>query len=213
VSHPLSQWGGGSDMISLSTQRAMTLTAIAERYESEVDKLPQTHFELGGGAARSESGLVYENLIERTCAALDLDARKNDYKKTEEVNGTCLKNLQVDKHIYRNGLMVKAVEGKTYLDACYLKRAVMDFIELDQSPEVPDNVNYAIFAGQNACGKDAFAYYQAFFKKITGKEVKIFFVNPSRKRSSSRPIYKEEYREDFKLDKVVYNEFIEWLKK
>ncbi len=200
-------------MISLSTQRAMTLTAIAERYESEVDKLPQTHFELGGGAARSESGLVYENLIERTCAALDLDARKNDYKKTEEVNGTCLKNLQVDKHIYRNGLMVKAVEGKTYLDACYLKRAVMDFIELDQSPEVPDNVNYAIFAGQNACGKDAFAYYQAFFKKITGKEVKIFFVNPSRKRSSSRPIYKEEYREDFKLDKVVYNEFIEWLKK
>ena len=213
MSHPLSQWGGGSDMISLSTQRAMTLTAIAERYESEVDKLPQTHFELGGGAARSESGLVYENLIERTCAALDLDARKNDYKKTEEVNGTCLKNLQVDKHIYRNGLMVKAVEGKTYLDACYLKRAVMDFIELDQSPEVPDNVNYAIFAGQNACGKDAFAYYQAFFKKITGKEVKIFFVNPSRKRSSSRPIYKEEYREDFKLDKVVYNEFIEWLKK
>ena len=200
-------------MISLSTQRAMTLTAIAERYETEVDKLPQTHFELGGGAARSESGLVYENLIERTCAALDLDARKNDYKRTEEVNGTCLKNLQVDKHIYRNGLMVKAVESKTYLDACYLKRAVMDFIELDQSPEVPDNVDYAIFAGQNACGKDAFAYYQAFFKKITGKEVKIFFVNPSRKRSSSRPIYKEEYREDFKLDKVVYNEFIEWLKK
>ena len=200
-------------MISLSTQREMTLTAIAERYETEVDKLPQTHFELGGGAARSESGLVYENLIERNGAALDLDARKNDSKKTEEVNGTFLKNLQVDKHIYRNGLMVKAVESKTYLDACYLKRAVMDFIELEQSPEVPDNVDYAIFAGQNACGKDAFAYYQAFFKKITGKEVKIFFVNPSRKRSSSRPIYKEEYREDFKLDKVVYNEFIEWLKK
>ena len=81
MSHPLSPWGGGSDMISLSTRRAMTLTAIAERYETEVDKLPQTHFELGGGAARSESGLVYENLIERTCAALDLDARKNDYEK------------------------------------------------------------------------------------------------------------------------------------
>jgi hypothetical protein len=191
----------------------MTLTAIAELYETEVDKLPQTHFELGGGAARSESGLVYENLIERTCTVLDLDARKNDYKKTEEVDGTCLKNLQVDKHIYRDGLMVKAVESKTYLDACYLKRAVMDFIELEQSPEVPDDVDYAIFAGQNACGKDAFTYYQAFFKKITGKEVKIFFVNPTRKRSSSRPIYNEEYREDFKLDKVVYNEFIEWLKK
>ena len=191
----------------------MSFTAIAERFETEVDKLPQTHFELGGGAARSESGLVYENLIERTCTTLNLDARRNDYKKTEEVNGTCLKNLQVDKHIYRNGMMVKAVESKTYLDACYLKRAVMDFIELEQSPEVPDDVEYAIFAGQNACGNDAFAYYQAFFKKITGKEVQIFFVNPIRKRSSSRPIYKQEYREDFKLDMVVYNKFIEWLKK
>jgi hypothetical protein len=48
---------------------------------------------------------------------------------------------------------------------------------------------------------------------MTGKEVKIFFVNPSRKRSSSRPIYNDKYREDFKLDTAVYNEFIEWLKK
>ena len=191
----------------------MTLTAIAERYELEVDQLPTTHYELGGGAARAASGLVYENLIERTCEELGMDARKNDYKRTEEVNGTCLKNLQVDKHIYRNGVMVKAVESKCYLDACYLKRAVMDFIELEQSPEVPDNVEYAIFAGQNACGKDAFAYYQAFFKKMTGKEVKIFFVNPSRKRSSSRSIYNEKYRDDFKLDAVVYNEFVEWLNK
>tara|TARA_Y100000592_G_scaffold57616_1_gene90190 strand:+ start:1322 stop:1897 length:576 start_codon:yes stop_codon:yes gene_type:complete len=191
----------------------MTLTAIAERYELEVDQLPTTHYELGGGAARAASGLVYENLIERTCIALGLDARKNDYKRTEVVNGTCLKNLQVDKHIYRNDVMVKAVESKTYLDACYLKRAVMDFIELDQSPDVPDNVEYAIFAGQNAVGKDAFEYYPAFFNKITGKEVKIFFVNPSRKRLSSRSIYNEKYRDDFKLDAVVYNEFIAWLNK
>ena len=190
----------------------MTFTA-AELYEFDVDQLPQTHAKLGGGAARHASGLVYENLIERTCEELGLDARKNDYKRTEVVNGTCLKNLQVDKHIYRMLLMVKAIESKTYLDSCYLKRAVMDFIELEQSPEVPDDVEYAIFAGQNACGKDAFDYYQAFFKKMTGKEVKIFFVNPSRKRSSSRSIYNEQYREDFKLDSVVYNEFIDWLSK
>jgi hypothetical protein len=149
--------------------------------------------------------------IKRTCTALDLDAKKNDYKRTEEVNGHCLKNLQVDWHVYKDGKMTKAIESKTYLDACYLKRAVMDFIELEQSPEVPDNVEYAIFAGQNACGKDAFAYYPAFFKKITGKEVKIFFVNPTRKRSSSRPIYNELYQNDFKLDSTVYNEFINWL--
>ena len=55
-------------------------------------------------------------------------------------------NLQVDWHVYSNNSMKKAIESKTYLDACYLKRAILDFIELDQSPEVPDDVEYAIFA-------------------------------------------------------------------
>ncbi len=44
----------------------MSLALIVECYESDVDQLPQTHTELGGGAARAASGLVYENLIERT---------------------------------------------------------------------------------------------------------------------------------------------------
>jgi len=189
----------------------MTFSTIIEQYEADVDTLPVVHAELGGGSARSSSGLVYENLIQRICDELELECKKNDYKKTEEVNGHCLKNLQVDKHIYRDGVMVKAVESKAYLDACYLKRAIMDFIELDQSPEVPDNVEYAIFAGQNACGSDAFAYYPAFFKKITGKEVKVFFVNPDRKRSSSRPIYNTKYRQDFILNQGVFKQFIQWL--
>ena len=191
----------------------MTLQTIVESYNQDVDELPKLHREHGGGMARNGSGLVYENLIKRTCSALELDAKKNDYKRTEEVNGHCLKNLQVDWHVYKNNKMVKAIESKTYLDACYLKRAVMDFIELEQSPEVPDDVEYAVFAGQNACGKDAFAYYPAFFKKITGKDVKIFFVNPNRKRSSSRPIYDEKCRDDFDLDMGVYNGFIQWLHK
>ena len=191
----------------------MTLQTVIESYNKEVDALPEIHQTGGGGDARNASGLVYENLIKRTCDNLGLDAKKNDYVRTEEVNGHCLENLQVDWHVYENSEMKKAIESKCYLDACYLKRAVMDFIELEQSPEVPDDVEYAIFAGQNACGDAPFAYYPAFFKKITGKEVKIFFVNPSRKRSSSRPIYKEEHREDFNLDNGVYNKFIEWLQK
>jgi len=184
---------------------------IVEQYNKEVDALPEIHSTGGGGNARNASGLVYENLIKRTCDSLGLDAKKNDYVKTEEVNGYCLSNLQVDWHVYSNNSMKKAIESKTYLDACYLKRAILDFIELDQSPEVPDDVEYAIFAGQNACGDAAFAYYPAFFKKITGKDVKIFFVNPQRKRSSKRAIYNQEYRNDFDLDNVVYNSFIEWL--
>jgi len=192
-------------------QHYLIMESIVEQYNKEVDALPKIHQQGGGGNARNASGLVYENLIKRTCDSLGLDAKKNDYVKTEEVNGYCLKNLQVDWHVYKDNKMKKAIESKTYLDACYLKRAILDFIELDQSPEVPDDVEYAIFAGQNACGDAAFAYYPAFFKKITGKDVKIFFVNPQRKRSSKRAIYNEEYRNDFDLDNGVYNSFIEWL--
>ena len=187
------------------------MESIVKQYNKEVDALPEIHQQGGGGNARNASGLVYENLIKRTCDSLGLDAKKNDYVKTEEVNGYCLSNLQVDWHVYKNNNMKKAIESKTYLDACYLKRAILDFIELDQSPDVPDNVEYAIFAGQNACGDAPFAYYPAFFKKITGKDVKIFFVNPQRKRSSKRAIYIEEYRNDFDLDNGVYNSFIDWL--
>ena len=97
-------------------------------YNQDVNELPKLHRDHGGGMARNGSGLVYENLIKRTCSALELDAKKNDYKRTEEVNGHCLKNLQVDWHVYKNNKMVKAIESKTYLDACYLKRAVMDII-------------------------------------------------------------------------------------
>jgi len=99
------------------------------------------------------------------------------------------------------------------LDACYLKRAVMDFIELDNSPEVPDDVEYAIVAGQNACGDDALNYYQAFFTKMTGKTVHIFFLNPTRKRSSARAIYNEKARQDFTLDSQTYDKFTNFLSK
>ena len=191
----------------------MQTLSIIESYNQDITELPKLHKEYGGGMARNGSGLVYENLIKRTCNALDLDAKKNDYKKTEEVNGYCLKNLQVDWHVYKDNRMTKLIESKTYLDACYLKRAILDFIELEQSPDVPSDAQYSIFAGQNAVGDAAFSYYPAFFKKITGKEVKIFFINPTRKRSSSRPIYKQEFKSLFNIDNIVYNEFIEWLNK
>lgn len=187
------------------------LDPIIETYNKEVDDLPILHKNCGGGKARNASGLVYENLTLRTCEALGLDARKNDYKRSMIVNGKYLKNLQVDKHVYKDNVLKKLVEDKTYLDACYLKRCVQDFMELEQSPDVPDDVEYAIFAGQNACGKDPLVYYPGYFEKYTGKKINIFFVNPQRKRNSKRPIYKAQFRSDFELDMVEYTRFIQWL--
>ena len=104
----------------------MNQPLIIESYYKELDALPSIHQSGGGGDARNASGLLYENLIKRICDWLGLDAKKNDYVKTEEVNGYCLKNLQVDWHVYKNKKMTKLIESKTYLDACYLKRAILD---------------------------------------------------------------------------------------
>lgn len=187
------------------------LQLILDAYHAEIEELPRLHLIGGGGKARNGSGVIFENLIQRICADNGLKAKKNDYKRTEEIDGVSLKNLQVDKHIYRDGVMVKAVESKCYLDACYLKRAVVDFIELDASPDVPDNVEYAILAGQECVSQDSFNYYVAYFKKMTGKNLNVFIINQHKKRNAQRAIYMEKYNADFQLDENEVNRFVEWL--
>lgn len=187
------------------------LNLIIDAYNAEVEDLPRLHFIDGGGKARNGSGVIFENFIQRICADNGLKSKKNDFKRTKEIDGISLKNLQVDKHIYRDGVMVKAVESKCYLDVSNLKRAVLDFIELDASPDVPDGVEYAILAGQEGASQDSFNYYLAYFKKMTGKEVKVFIINQHKKRSSKRAIYMEEYNKHFQLDIEEVNKFVEWL--
>ena len=186
---------------------------IVEEYNAKVSDLARLHKEDGGGKARNGSGVIFENVIEHLCADNNLVAKKNDYKRTEEIDGISIKNFQVDKHIYRDGVMVKAVESKTYLDVCFLKRAVMDFIELEASPDVPDDVEYAIFAGQRTVAQDSFQYYLAYFKRATGKDLNVFVVNHYKKRDAKRAIYMEQYNSDFQLDIAEVNEFVEWLQK
>lgn len=189
------------------------LNLIVDAYNAEVAELPYLHLTEGGGKARNASGVIFEKLIGRICNDNGYEARKNDYKKTEEIDGFSLKNLQVDKHIYKNTVMKKAVECKTYLDSCYLKRAVIDFIELNNSPEVPDDVDYAIIAGQECVSKDSLNYYCAYFKKMTGKQVNIFIINKFKKRNAKRAIYMEKFNDDFQLDIQEVEKFVEWLKK
>ena len=189
----------------------MTFSDIRAQYEADVDALPSIHANGGGGKARNASGLVYENLIKRTIEAMGLTPKKNDYKSTEEIDGVSMSNLQVDWHIYKGEQLRLFVESKTYLDSCYLMRAVIDLIELNSSPDTPDDCQFAIFAGQDACKAESMTYYSAFFKKHTGKELRIFFVNPQKRRSSSRSIFKAECREDFTLSSAVHQEFIDWV--
>lgn len=190
----------------------MTFANIIAQYETEVDQLPEIYANKGGGKTRNMSGLIYENLTLRTAEAVGFNPKKNDYKKSKKTkSGKQIKNLQVDWHCYKEESLKKLIECKTYLDSCYLKRLIDDALDLHLSPEVPDDVEFAIIAGQNACGLPAFEYNLEKFEELTGKEIKVFFLNPQVKRNSKKPIYKAEFRENFRLDMVVYNEVIDWL--
>jgi hypothetical protein len=190
-----------------------TLEDIVTSYNNEVDDLVLCHKNDGGGKARSKSGLAFENFLENICDVNGLVAKRNDYKKSEIIDGEQLDKLQVDKHCYRDNVLVKMIESKTYLDACYLKRAVDDFIDLHSSPDVPDNLEYSIVTGQECVAENALKYHTAKFKRATGKDLKVFILNQHKKRNGNKAIYMEEYRNNFNLDMSEVEVLVEWLQK
>ena len=109
--------------------------------------------------------------------------------------------------------MVKAIESKCYLDAWYLTRAIVNFTDLYNSPDVPKNVEYAIVAGQKSVAEKSLKFESARFKRATGKDLKLFVLNQHKKRDPKKAIYMEEYRNDFNLDMDVVKDFVEWLQK
>lgn len=182
-----------------------------EIYNNSIKKLPETHKMLGGGKARNSSGEIFETFIKNICESRNLVALKNDYKRAEPINGVSLTNLQVDRHIYLDGVMIRAIESKCYLDTCYLKRAVMDFTELTKSPDVPQNVEYAILAGQECVSDNSLNYYRSYFKHKTNKDLNIFIINKHKKRNATRAIYMEQYNKDFEIDEQEVLKLVKWL--
>ena len=85
--------------------------------------------------------------------------------------------------------------------------ADMDFIEIAESPEVSDNVDFVVICGQLTIAKDTYAYYQAFCKKHTGRNFRLFVLNEDKKRNSKKPLYKEKFKLDlYELEK--FNDYI-----
>ena len=84
---------------------------------------------------------------------------------------------------------------------------MLDFIEIAESPEVSDNVDFVILCGQLTIAKDTYAYYQAFCKKHTGRNFKLFVLNEDKKRNSKRPLYKEK----FSLDSQELGKFNDYI--
>ena len=70
---------------------------IIEAYNAKVSDLPRLHKEDGGGKARNASGVIFENFIQRICNCLGIESKKNDYKKTVEINKYILKIHQYNQ--------------------------------------------------------------------------------------------------------------------
>lgn len=159
---------------------------INKFYTDGVALLHEEYLSNGQGAVRDAVGKLYENLCYKIVNEVDpsLKILKNDYlslySKSRKFK---LDNIQVDWHVYKDNKLVLIIECKTYLDVCYLKRAIDDFETIRKiKPDVPA----IIFAGQDAVGKDTWGYYREEYEFDT------FFVNQSKKRSSSKPIFKTQ---------------------
>lgn len=156
---------------------------IVENYNKKVSILQQVHEQQGQGAVRDATGDLFEdiacNLIKLANPAAQ--ALKNDYKTIVSKSGHTLDNLQVDRHIYVNHQLKMFVECKTYLDACFLKRAVEDFKMLLR---VHPQAKCVIITGQDACSTQSMNFYKDEL------DFEVFILNVDKKRSSTKPLWK-----------------------
>lgn len=181
---------------------------IEKYFKQEQSKLFSIYQMYGQGAARDASGKLYEGLIDECIRQIGngivSKVGTTDYLsvKYEHPGGELFQaevnNIQVDRHIWKNGKRLGFIEAKTYLDAPYLKRAVSDLLEIKHALELigepTKTLKYIVFAGQNAIADNTRRVQEARFwtesalRKEDRVKLEIVFVHAS-KRSSSNPIY------------------------
>ena len=161
-----------------------TMQSIIDFYNKEVGSLYSLMESAGQGAVRNAIGQIYQDVAEKLILFVDpnLKCKHNDFLTKYSPSGKYkVDNLQVDLHVYRDEELLFILESKTYLDVCYLKRAVEDFNEIRN---IVGNVPAILWSGQNALSDNAFGYYNECY------DFETFYCNVTKKRNSSRPIYK-----------------------
>lgn len=167
------------------------------------------------GVIRDAAGKLVENVLQNIINTIN--ACVPNYKIVSKVGSTdylsksinykgslySMNTIQVDRHVFSNGKRIAFIENKTYLDSCYYDRALADFrkiIEsLSQHGHKISDLDFVVFAGQNAASENTLKMYEADFWNFTrhytdgvGIEPKTFFFLKG-KRSSSHPLYKEKH--------------------
>ena len=157
---------------------------------------------LTGGQIRQLRGASIEQFVINTINDIGaifngkIRAVKGDLDKKElRLSDTIVQCHQVDVHVYRDDKFVAAIECKAYLDKCYYVRACDDF-ELFR--KFGYNVSNYIFAFEDSIAEDA-KLFTDFVKNGVCNDV---FYMVDGKRSSSKPIYMEQYKKQLNISHV-----------
>ena len=157
------------------------------------------------GYMRENRGSTIENLV---IEIIDEIATKTKINLTAKLGKFDKKNLilphnieisklhQVDIHVYVDDKFTAVIECKSYLDHCYYVRACNDF-ELFKKFDY--NVKTVIFVLEDSIDEKT----KRFTDFLNNNVCDDIFYMLDGKRSSSKPIYKKEYKKQAKDENIL----------
>ena len=176
----------------------MPTTDIINYYNTEIRPINSLRESAGQGAVRGAVGQLYQDIAEKLILDVDpsLTCKHNDYFTLHAPSGRySIDKLQVDLHVYRDDVLLFILESKTYLDKCYLVRALEDFRDIRS---IKGNIPAIVWAGQNAVNENTFGYYNEV------NDFETFFCNVTKQRNANMPVFEtcdpldEQTIEEFK---------------
>ena len=190
----------------------MTIDEAIENYNKSLLKGQAAFADpASGGERRYLAGDLFESLTTDLIACTNRTIADDKYVRSQTINGLSLGNLQVDRHIAYKGVLESLCECKTYLDACYLKRAVFDFNQICLSPDAPHIKKLGILTGQICVSPVTRVFTLDLARQLTGINVEIFVVNTSKRRLGTKQLLDPSCASDFALDISELQRFIDWV--
>ncbi|MCL2846989.1 MAG: hypothetical protein FWE38_04845 [Firmicutes bacterium] len=198
-------------MVISAKEKSKVIESIVTAVQSKYDACHETLREIAnkaktGGEKRQATGDFVEQILQtiidtiaKSIPEANLVSKRgsqDSLSMTLNYKGgkIVLNKIQVDRHLWARNKRIAFVENKTYLDACYLDRALADFkkiaMALEQEGTNPNSVKYIVFAGQDAVSESKVLAYEALFNEetkgltIEGLKPHIFYFLQEKRRSS-----------------------------
>ena len=172
--------------------------------ENDISKAVEAYNSTLAGlwGSKAQSGQMFEQLIHdvvSTIPHLRPSVGDLDYLSAS-IGDYSINNLQVDIHVRdrETNELVACIESKVYVDACFCKRAVSDFMSISRTKDCTKNTKFILFAGQKAIAENTLNYELAWLKEFTSKQMHLFIVNDVKQRNSQKPLHKAKYGLDIK---------------